>query len=61
MAEAREQGETYPLPTLEALLAEPEFEPLGRFLAERGVSPPELQAALDQVIGGVNQDAAKPP
>jgi tetratricopeptide (TPR) repeat protein len=50
MANARDKGEDYPLPTLAALLAEPEFDPLRRFLAERGVPVPELQHAIDHLV-----------
>jgi hypothetical protein len=36
MAESRAQGLTYPLPTLERLLADPRFDALRRFVAGAG-------------------------
>lgn len=47
MAEARDKGEDYPLA---ALLAEPELDPLRRFLAERGVPVPDLQQTIDHLV-----------
>jgi hypothetical protein len=46
----RAEGEDYPLPTLETLLAEPEFDPLRRFLDERGIPVPDLQQAIDALV-----------
>ncbi len=50
MAESRAQDQPYPLPTLERLLADPRFDALRRFIAERAIDPAELQEALDALI-----------
>jgi tetratricopeptide (TPR) repeat protein len=47
---AAQAGRSYELPRLTDLLARPEFEPLRRFLAERGADPNQLQLSVDQRV-----------
>jgi tetratricopeptide (TPR) repeat protein len=53
---AAQSGGRYDLPRLADLLARPEFEALGRFLAQRGVDARPLQAQLDQLVEQARQD-----
>lgn len=57
---AAQAGETYTLPRIPALLARPEFEPLKRWLAERGVDLEELQGRVDGLVGEVEREAKNP-
>jgi tetratricopeptide (TPR) repeat protein len=50
MRRAAATGSRYDLPSLADLLGRPEFNPLRRFLADAGVSPPDLQPVIDQII-----------
>ena len=49
MRRAAAAGETYALPRLDAALAQPEFEPLRQFIAQRGVPHDGLQAQIDEL------------
>jgi tetratricopeptide (TPR) repeat protein len=54
MAESRRQGETYPLPRLTTLLADPRFAPLRRFIAAGPLPPADLQQAIDALLAGLD-------
>ncbi len=60
MAESCRQGETYPLPTLETLLADSRFDPLRRFIADGPVPPADLQQAIDDLLANLDRPAAWP-
>ena len=58
MRHAVAAGETYTLPRLDALLAQPEFDPLRQFIAQRGILHDELQAQIDGQIERVRNEIA---
>jgi len=55
---AARDGRRYELPRLSALLADPEFDALSRFLTSHGVDLAQLQSALDQLVEQVRQQVA---
>ena len=55
---AAQSGGQYVLPSVAALLAQPEFAALQAFVAQRGVDIQALQAAIDQLVEHARQSAA---
>lgn len=52
---AAQTGGQYALPSVAALLAQPEFAALQAFVAQRGVDIQELQEAIDELVEHVRQ------
>ncbi len=56
MRQAAAAGRRYELPRLADLLERPEFEPLQRTLAERGVAVEAMQGRIDELVEEVRRE-----
>ena len=59
--QAQSTGTAITVPRLANLLADPAFDPLERWLRQRGVNLTELQAPIDDFIAQARQAAQNPP